>query len=164
MTTLYVDNIAPNLASRVSVPGHVIQVVQDTSTTTQNVNSSTFTAVTDLSVSITPSSMSSKILVFVSLAADAYQAGTQEVSTFVRLIRGSTAITSKRANHYTGVSGNGYYSLPAQSEIVYLDSPSSTDSLTYTAEVKVDTTDNQKTYRLSTGGGESTITLMEIAQ
>lgn len=144
-------------------PGHVLQVVQDTSTTTQNVNSSTFTAVNGLSVSITPSSTSSKVLVFISLSADAYQLGNTEVSTFVRLVRNSTEVTYKRANHYTGTSSNGYYSLPAQSEIVYLDSPASTSALTYTAEVKVDTTDNSKTYRLSTGGGESTLTVMEIA-
>ena len=64
MTTLYVDNIAPNLQSRVSVPGHVIQVqYAQTQDASQITTSSTSLVASGIQVRITPTSTSSKILV-----------------------------------------------------------------------------------------------------
>ena len=65
MTTLYVDNIAPNLQSKISAPnlqlpsGSVLQVVSSTKTDSSAISSTSFTDSTGLSATITPTSTSS---------------------------------------------------------------------------------------------------------
>ncbi len=63
MSTLYVDNLQPNLGSRVMAAGHVVQVISNQSTTNPTWSSgggdSAYSNV--LSATITPSSASSKI-------------------------------------------------------------------------------------------------------
>lgn len=61
MSTLYVDNLQPNLGSRVMAAGHVVQVVEDVVTPLFTSVTST-SHVTIASVTITPSATSSKII------------------------------------------------------------------------------------------------------
>ena len=64
MSTLYVDTIAEKTAGNgVQIPGHVVQVLQAVKTDTFSTTSGTFVQVPDLTVTITPSSTSSKILI-----------------------------------------------------------------------------------------------------
>ena len=66
MSTLYVDNLQPNLGSRVMAAGHVVQVVQATSTTNLTVSSGgggTTWNDSGATVTITPTVASSKVLV-----------------------------------------------------------------------------------------------------
>lgn len=66
MSTLYVDNLQPNLGSRVSVPGHVIQVVSADHSTTVSMSSVSSYDFTALDCPITVSA-GSKVLVAASV-------------------------------------------------------------------------------------------------
>jgi len=114
--------------------GSVIQVVQTVKTDAFTTSSQqpTYADVTGLSVSITPSSASNKILV---LATFQMQANIATVTASARLVRDSTAIfigdangNNSRASAATGLSQT--YSA-AGSSIVFLDSPATTSSVTY---------------------------------
>jgi hypothetical protein len=176
MTTLYVDNIAPNLQSRVSVPGHVIQVVQAVKTDVQSFTSVTYTDVTGLSASITPSSTSNKILVLMHM----HHGSDTGIGGF-RLVRGATPIhvgdASGSCTQATGGLGygvsadnNSAYYAGLVSAVQYLDSPSTTSSTTY--KVQIMDANGGNTYVNRAGydsnnsasmRGTSSITLMEIA-
>jgi hypothetical protein len=92
--------------------GKVLQVVSSTKTTAQTISTTSFTAITNLDVSITPSSTSSKILIIAEVSA--YRFGA------IRLYRNgsSLGITS-------GISNDN------NSSLLYLDSPATTSSTTY---------------------------------
>jgi len=68
MSTLYVDNLQPNLGSGVSIPGHVVQTVYSTNTSQLSTTSTSETS-TGLSVTITPHSSSSNIKLTAYLSA-----------------------------------------------------------------------------------------------
>jgi hypothetical protein len=155
MTTLYVDNIAPNLQSRVSVPGHVIQVVgaNDIITAT-NTNSTSFIATT-LAATITPTSSSSKILVTATFSAT--QDGGSNEQAQVTIYRGATNLRSSGTCNfmYDHPGGNVGFS---GTYMVY-DSPATTSATTYTVYIKV--SGSSSFFRAV--AGTDTITLMEIA-
>ena len=106
--------------------GKVLQVVQGTYATSTSSSSATF-ADTGLSVSITPSSASSKVLVMVNHATrkDSGEAGAR---LSVRVNRDATTIATAIVQSLytaTDLRQNGMFAYS------YLDSPSSTSSLTY---------------------------------
>ena len=120
------------------VGGKVLQVVQATKLGTQSISGSsggnspeTFTDITDLSVSITPSSTSNKILILASLM------GSSSNDGFVTLFRNSTNLSSPTSPSGRTPSFTGdYYNNPSSGlsrnyPIIYLDSPSTTSSTTY---------------------------------
>ena len=113
----------------------VLQVVSTTKTDTFTTTSTTFTDVTGLTVSITPSSTSSKILVIGSLSAsDDY--GSQAGSA--RFARGGTGIF---VGDTAGSRTSGFSPAPSFAGTfltmgaTYLDSPASTSALTYSWQV-----------------------------
>lgn len=127
-------NLASGAARTNFGAGAVLQVVQTTKTNAFSTSSTqpTFSDVTGLSVSITPSSASNKILVLCSFQMSSDNA---TVVASARLVRGSTAIfigdasgNNARASAATGLSQT--YSA-AGSAIVFLDSPATTSSTTY---------------------------------
>jgi len=149
--------------------GSILQVVSTTKTDTFSTGSSSFVDITGLSVSITPISSSNKILVIVSVTGQG-QAGTS-IATF-RLVRDSTVIDAGAA---AGSRSLGFAAaLPPDDNTSitqgtnFLDSPSSTSSVTYkvqvrsngTAYVNRTTSDSDLANILRTA---STITVMEIA-
>jgi hypothetical protein len=102
--------------------GQVIQVVTATDSTTRSTTSQSFvTGSNTLSVSITPSSASNKILVLVS--AGAYGSTSQ---CYVTIYRGSTNLGNGNNGTMTGGSD---FDINASSHI--LDSPSTTSATTY---------------------------------
>jgi hypothetical protein len=115
--------------------GSVLQVVQGTDNSAANITSTSY-ADTGLSASITPSSTSNKILVIVSHSAFAYAPGAIPFGYF-QLLRDSTVLTDdyplgiKAALH-----GDSNAYIGASQNISYLDSPSSTSSLTYKTQGK----------------------------
>ena len=161
MSKIYVDEIAGIAsADTVAIPGHVIQVVQDTDSTSQDTTSSTY-ADTNLSLSITPSSTSNKILIYFNIAA-VYIANGTTTALSVRLTRGGTSVyvADVGGGYNLGTNGNGITTAGC-----FLDSPSSTSSQTYVVQIA-------NTYGAGTAtinetfngtGATSTLTLMEIA-
>ena len=152
------------------VGGKLLQLQSTTKTDTFSYSGSSFTDVTGLSVSITPSSTSSKIFVQASVSMAGPGSGNDGA---FRLMRDSTAIGIADAigprtratfagfirNEYELSSGGG----------TFLDSPSTTSAVTYKVQMKasgntlfVNRTSNfdeAHTCEL----GISTITVMEIA-
>ena len=154
--------------------GKILQVVQTVKTdTTSQSSSSNFQDISGISVSITPSSSSNKVLVFADLAL-----GSQDLSShhlIWRLVRDSTAIgvsTSATSVDLTGTGGmhrgttggNSYYFGTSK---MFLDSPSTTSSTTY--KVQWSANDSGATLYLNKRGDDaapgaiSTITVMEVA-
>lgn len=157
MSKIYVDEIAGIASpSTVAIPGHVIQVVQGTSNSASATTSTSFTA-TNLTASITPSSASSKILVTIHGTSYADSGNVQPIIT---IYRDSTNLgeSARGFNQYWpgGASGQAMQVVQAAQ---YLDSPGTTDSLTYTAYHRV----NSGTASFGFDTGTQVITLMEIA-
>jgi len=159
----FVIDVAPG--SKIVQPGAVLQVVSTTKTNRFTMSSATFATVTDLSLSITPRSTSSKIWV----VADMNVANTNNDLNKLRLRRDSTEIFSATG----GVVANGIYSANLTVTSVnyntpvsfnVLDSPNTSSSVTYDIQVasggtqiSVNASDNNNYSAIST------ITLMEIA-
>ena len=156
------------------VGGKVLQVVQTVKTDTFSTSSATFTDVTGLSVSITPSSASNKILVSGSVTGSASGSG----SGHLRYVRGSTAIgigdaSSSRSQDSVGGIDNGASPPDSalSSSFVFLDSPATTSSTTYKAQIHQGDGGGTIFINRSTNDGNdnnngryaSTITVMEIA-
>jgi hypothetical protein len=81
------SNITSGTLPKAQLPtGSVLQVVSTTKTDTFSTSSTSYTDLTGLSVSITPTSATSKVLVFYTVN------GKQTTTPSMRLVRNSTAI------------------------------------------------------------------------
>jgi hypothetical protein len=181
MSTLYVDNLQPNLGSRVMAAGHVVQVVSTTSKSHQSHATNTFAHFSGLDCTITPTSSSSKIFVsvniFVGNASDdnynqfiiyRQEAGGANVSLDVGDVIGNAARLSWGQN---GPYTHAIYEVH-NSSWQNLDSPNTNVATTYKLYARAQATGNRTMYlnrpsdtgdanRMST---VSSMTLMEIAQ
>ena len=120
-------------------PGLLHRVVSDTKLDTFTTTSTSFVTISGLSATISPRSTASKILVICDLScwAQNSQGG------FVQLMRGSTAIYigdaagNRTRNSFAGSypSGSPGNETP-QCTAVFLDSPSTTSSITYSVRCK----------------------------
>jgi len=152
----------------------ILQVVNTVKTDTFSTSSTTFTDVTGLSASITPSSASNKILIIVHLGA--FNATSITYTAAFRISRNGTAVgigdaagTRTRASFKIG-SFNVDHALPGG--FSFLDSPGSTSSLSYALQITMQSpatgcinrngsdADTSDAYAARTA---STITLMEVA-
>jgi hypothetical protein len=135
--------------------GKVLQVVQGTTTTPVATTSAT-PVDTGLSLSITPTSASSKILVLVSQYARA--TGRADPGLGLTLVRDSTAIlTWADSNTALYINVNDFR---LAHSMVYLDSPATTSSTTYKTQIG---SYGSGTITAQHSNIPSTITLMEIA-
>tara|TARA_R100000700_G_scaffold11799_1_gene16874 strand:+ start:493 stop:1101 length:609 start_codon:yes stop_codon:yes gene_type:complete len=155
--------------------GKTLQVLSTSKTDTFSTSSQSYTDVTGLSVSITPSSSSNKIFIILDIKVGA----SHEDAAFAgRLMRDSTAIyigdaASNRTQASFGTSrqsGNAGYDVLQDRQAVFLDSPSTTSAITY--KVQVMGNNGRDTYVNRTQGDSddddtprtaSSITVMEIA-
>ncbi|QOI68962.1 hypothetical protein Lederberg_69 [Pelagibacter phage Lederberg EXVC029P] len=177
LTRLPAASITGTLAKARFPSGSVIQVVSNsfddhTSFTLNN----TFSQVTNMNTSITPSSTSSKILVLVSL----YVCPDGSTSPYVgiRLTRGGSVITDsygKSSSSRTRITFGAMVARDSSSSGFnvhhnFLDSPSSSSALTYGVQVKGY---SNRVFNVNFSGSSdgnsgqsvrSTMTLMEIAQ
>lgn len=145
--------------------GKVLQVVSATYGTSTNIVSTTYTD-TGLSLSITPTLNTSKIMIIVSLASSNSATGTTAKSG-AQLVRGSTSICDfggtfkgasliSRGNSIDGTEGGAIMALN------FLDSPATTSSTTYKVQAASDTTGSGVNFTAQAFGAKSTITLLEI--
>jgi len=134
----------------------VLQIVQ-ASTTTQTGSSSSTYADTTLTATITPSSASNKVLVFVT------QAGCQKyasnTSMGLRLVRGATTILQMAT--LAGGDGSTGDNQWGTISAVYLDSPATTSATTY--KTQFNSTANSTQTTVQHGSPTSTILLVEVA-
>ena len=136
--------------------GHVIQVVEGT-TTTQLAHNSTSYGATSITASITPTFTSSKILVSVTSNLETNSAGE---FGWYSIHRGSTNIAESQIGQSSGTSGSPIFPICIQK----LDAPSTTSAVTYTLYIK--RTNATIVANINSGGINSlgVITLQEIAQ
>ncbi len=153
-------------ATALQVPGCVTQVVQTLRTNIQTTTSTSYIDATGYTITITPKSTSSKILVSVNCAAG----GTAAHAVWVSLLRGSTVVAN--FNNYTGGTSNpAYMVLPIVME--YLDATVLTDlsPVTYKLQFRSDNASSSvsiggplnNAYGQGTAVWTNTITCKEIA-
>jgi len=117
--------------------GKVLQVVSTTKSDTFSTSSTTFTDITGLSVSITPSAVSSKVLVFY----DVFFMGEASVNwPLIRLMRDTTAIKIGDASGtiIRATGGNEHandYAPKPNTAGSFLDTPATTSALTYKMQI-----------------------------
>lgn len=130
--------------------GAVLQVVEADFSTQTDISSTSY-ADSGLSVSITPTSSSSKILVITNVHC--FINGTGFIG--LNIVRGSTQIAeASKAVSFADNTGN-------MSVLTKLDSPSTASSTTYKVQMKISTASG--TLRINQQDGGSRITVMEIA-
>lgn len=146
------------IAATTPTNGTVLQVVHASYSTQTTTSSSTY-ADTGLSVTITPKSTSSKVLISVAQQGILKLGGTSESACSLRLVRGSTTILQWGLYlAYTGSTASNSES----ASTVYLDSPSTTSATTYKTTFAT-TTNGSGTIDCQRDGVTSTIVAMEIA-
>lgn len=165
MSTLYVDNLQPNLGSQVEIPnlkplaGSVVQVQSFQQATGQvQVTASGVWTATGCTVSITPSSADSKVLVIVSGSSIA----KNTASYAFRVQRNGTVV-----NRHEMYANDANYWQGDSVSLVCLDSPATTSSCSYIVEMYALSNGNNNHLRWNYANGvnsTSTITAMEIAQ
>lgn len=141
------------------VRGTVLQVVNATYGTQTSSTSSTY-ADTGLTATITPTSVTSKILVLV--VQSGVQKNGADTTVPLRLLRGSTEII--RFDRVADTSSTASVNIGAAG-CTYLDSPSTTSATTYKTQFRT-SSGTGTVYTQAAGGvgdSNSTITLMEIA-
>ena len=154
--------------------GNSLQVVETVKTDTFTMTGTTFTDVTGLSVTITPSSSSSKVLIIPSLSIGAKKGSRHGY----RILRGSTAIgvgdSSGSRTQYTQQAGNLNSDTAVYSNtFLFLDSPATTSATTYKIQLRSETdTSGYEVYinrsdddqdNASYGRSASTITAIEVS-
>ena len=164
---------------RLERPGNILQVKETYLNTGFSVSytASTDTDITGLSISLTPTATTSKVLIFVRLNQEINQANSHEV--VLNLKRGSTFVGRPAAAglRKTGLQGTsqGYYGLDPNSTMEnnyfhFLDSPITTASITY--QVSMFTEASGLIYVNRTAGDQnspayerltSSIVVMEVA-
>jgi hypothetical protein len=170
-TTLTLPSTSGTLATTATA-GKVLQVVQTVKSNTFSTSSSSYTDVTGLSVSITPTSATSKILV---LYSSTIGAPSGQYSAGLQLVRGSTAIylgdvrgVRTLASSWMWSESSQYAMIPVNG--IFLDSPATTSATTYKLQmispysVQVEINRNQIDGNNAVQGSiPSQITVMEIA-
>jgi hypothetical protein len=155
--------------------GAILQVVQAVKSDTFTTTSTSFTAVTSLSATITPSSSSNKILVTTMVPIGVAGGGSIDRAGFLTVFRGATNLSNPTS---PGSRSKAFHSQPniesgrnAQiAAVSFLDSPATTSATTYDVRVMAgisetvfinratNDTDNSAQARMV-----STITLTEVA-
>lgn len=133
--TLVYDGTNFRNITNTSVPtGTVFQAKQTTKTSTFVTTSTSYVDVTGLSVSITPTSASNKIMVIASVNGSSNDGGTAGGGG-IQIVRGSTAIGvgDVNATNLQASSTFAAYQSNHQSTavVVWIDSPATTSSTTY---------------------------------
>jgi hypothetical protein len=153
---------------RLERAGNILQVVSTTKVDTFTTASSTFTDITGLSVSITPSSASNKILVFASVTGTGTDVSNAGGTGFV-IVRDSTLIAQNTSltNKFTGQLSNrslGGTAHTLNSAVSHLDAPASTSALTYKIQGRCTAGTLHINRDIDNDSGSvSSLTLMEIA-
>ena len=136
--------------------GKVLQVVQATGTTYEQTTSSSYINWSYSNVSITPSSTSSKILVFLEANVMPWENSAADAQQRMKLYRGGSAISREFVTRIYAYDGTGH-ELDTTAVINYLDSPATTSSIEYQLYYKMQSTGDRAAIQ------SASITLMEIS-
>jgi hypothetical protein len=136
--------------------GKVLQVLQQVYTTETSSSSATY-ADSGITLNITPSSASSKVLIMVTVNGILKTNGNADNSMFLNIVRTSTQLTQGTYIGYTNSLSTLY---PGSFAMTYLDSPATTSATTYKVQLK--NAVSAASVSFNKESSQSTITLMEI--
>ena len=162
------SGVAVTGLSKASLPtGSVLQVVSSTFSDASNIASTSYTDIAGSSLSITPTSATSKILVMVNITCQIRYDATGHQEGSLQILRGASSIKEfgrVLLDYYIPFSSTGLL-IGATPSITYLDSPATTSATTYKIQGKCFTTASTGRLTVNEAGSNSnsTITLMEIA-
>lgn len=146
--------------------GKILQVVSATTVTAFSTTAASFTDWTGMSVSITPSATSSKVLVVSNFFGGMDASTDTGMLILVRdatTLGASTDATTRNQNHIFTSNSSARIATPGA--LTYLDSPATTSATTYKLQLR---TANLATLYLNrwalsdAQGASSTITVMEV--
>ena len=163
MSQIKVNSIIPVAGVPTGGGGGIIQTVIG-STTTHFSTSSTSYVDTGVTANITPTSSTSKILVFLDVPCHIIRSSGSTWEMYIKILRDSTAIFGvdpSQGNYHCGIGGSissnrGVFSIVKQ----FIDSPATTSQVTYKLQVKHY---SNQTLDISLGSEASHITLMEVS-
>ena len=112
---------------------------------------------TGITANITPSSTSSKILIFINILLGLDHSSTVDVIAQTQMLRDSTAINTAQVADFMRMQAGSTYMIAGQ-YLTHQDSPSTTNQVTYKLQIKRGTANG----RVSVWGG-SGIILQEVA-
>ena len=164
--TLNNNSLSSVTALPAGVGGKVLQVVTDEVSGEVSTTSTSYTDITGLSVTITPSSTSSKIYVIANLCG--CRAGSvNHVScrSFFNIVRGSTELTATSLGHIASGRNANPRSSDGTITLTNLDEPNTTSATTYKCQFKTTSGDGE-TARINEPDNNtpvSSITVMEIS-
>lgn len=147
--------------------GKVLQVVSATYSTSTTITTTTYTD-TGLSLAITPTSATSKILVIANLYANTSRAGTADgVGGAVRLLRDATVIyAASGTGNFNAIALSSTtaeaFDLSSVIPVTYYDSPATTSSITYKVQARPYLSTSSGQFTAQNYSSISTITLLEI--
>lgn len=161
--TLTLPDITGTILTNLST-GTVLQVVQNTYSTTQQVSNTTALFDSGLTATITPTSVNSKILVLVSQNAQMYIQNNTFQSVNLNICRGSTVVYTYNTcmGMQFAAGNNGYQDMYQTPFMQYLDSPATASPITYKTQGQINNISAQAGLRLQYVGS-SVMTLLEIA-
>jgi hypothetical protein len=174
ISTIPAAGLSSGVPTRAQLPaGSVLQVVQTVKSDVFSSTSTSYVDITGMSASITPTSASSRIAVFIS-----FTAGSTAINNIFQflLLRGSTSIFAgdARAGYNSVAIGGarGIYDVNGANTFAlnYVDSPATTSSTTYKLQGRCE----GGTFRINANGSDTgsavwsftsaaSIILMEIA-
>ena len=165
MSQLKVNSIIPVAGVPTGGGGGIIQVVQAVKDDTATFTTTSFTDITGLSASITPTSSSNKILV----KAFVYVSNIGNTTGMINLVRGSTNIAqpSGSVTNTASIFSDFGVAHMVQRVMTFLDSPATTSATSNKLQIRCDNTYSPlKINRYSETNdyyGVSTLTLEEVA-
>lgn len=156
---------APQWSTPAGGGGKVLQVVQATYSTANTFSSASFTD-TGLSLAITPTLNTSKILIFINQQLYILATSGGVLTSTLQIVRGSTAVFDVQSNAQAAgfaVAPAGRYDYQTVIPLTYLDSPATTSTITYKTQGRLSSTGGGAQLNYQQGStGTSVITLMEI--
>ena len=158
VSTAYVNQILPKDAARVAIPGHVIQVVDASSSTQISVTSGTPTSA-GFNLTITPTFSNSKLIVQGVLAGEAMSAGGTDYGFRYQLYRNGSSVYDALYDIYMSSNNNQRIQ---KVPILFTQIANTTSALTF--EVYFNVTGSSSQARLNYYGAPSKLVIMEIAQ
>jgi|11BtaG_2_1085332.scaffolds.fasta_scaffold45159_1 hypothetical protein len=117
--------------SHIKGQGKVAQVVSAVNTTEYATTSSTYSDITGLTLNITPSATSSKILILMQMTNRTNNGSGTNANATVKLLRDSTDIQEMEYFAQLTIGNGNPDSLIHSGSHIYLDSPSTTSQITY---------------------------------
>ena len=164
MSQLKVNSIVPVGGLPSGANGGILQVVQTFKNDATSTTSNTFSDLTGMSATITPSSNSNKVLIRFSLCLSS----THNPVIHINLLRGSTNIAQPSTTpvHFSTMMAYIDGDKIIQQGYEFLDSPSTTSATTYKLQWRNHaagfTSKLNEYYNATNYAGTSTITLMEV--